>query len=102
MLQTEKIYNAIYNAIDEVNETLPKEKRIVKDKETVIYDPDGYVDSLGLTMLIVAVEQKVEEELGVMVTLVDANAMSYETSPFRTVNLLANHILGLMGKKEDV
>jgi acyl carrier protein len=96
-----KIFETIYKAFDQVNETLPKDKHIEKSPETVLLGEEGAIDSLGLTMLIVAIEQKIEEEFGVVITLVDASTMSKEHSPFRNVNKLAGHITMLLKEKAD-
>lgn len=92
---TSKITEAIYRAIDEVNETLPDDKKIAKSLETNLLGEDGAIDSLGLTMFIISVEQKLDEVLGVTVSLVDGTALSEENSPFRTVQSLTDHIVRL-------
>lgn len=96
MSQQERIVEAIFTALDELNETLPKERRIPKMKEAVLYGPAGSIDSLGLTLLIVSLEQKIEQEFGTEVTLV---SMTDDQSPFQTVQTLADHVARLLGKK---
>ena len=49
--------------------------------------------------LIVAVEQAVEDELGVRVTLADEKAMSQRSSPFRTVGTLAAYVWRQLGER---
>ena len=86
------IVNAIYAAIDEMNEQQPKGRQIEKTPETALFGEKGMLDSLGLVNLIVAVEQQLEDELGVTVTLADEKAISQRNSPFRTVDSLADYI----------
>jgi len=95
----EKIFQAVYRAIDQVNETLPKEKHIEKAPQTVLFGSEKGIDSLGLTMLIVAIEQKIEEDFDAVITLVDASTMSEEHSPFLSVEKLATHITSLVEEK---
>ena len=57
--------------------------------DTILFGPDGVLDSLGLVSIIVALEQAMETEYGVLVTLADQRAMSRERSPFRSVRALA-------------
>lgn len=95
----EKVLQAIYGAIDQVNETLPKEKHIEKTPQTMLFGAEGAIDSLGLTMLIVAIEQKIEEEFDAVITLVDSSTMSEERSPFRNVEKLTFHITTLLEEK---
>lgn len=102
MVEREKILEAIYAGIDEVNESLPAEKRVEKSEETHLMGANGAIDSLGLTMLVVAIEQKVEEQLDEMVTLVDSSIVSEDNSPFQTVSKLADHIKNLVESSDDV
>jgi len=95
----EKILDALYKAFDSVNESLPEDKKIEKSPETVLFGTEGAIDSLGFTMLIVAIEQKIEEAFGSVITLVDATTMSEEHSPFQSVNKLVVHINGLLEEK---
>jgi len=60
--------------------------------DTTIYGNDSRLDSLGLINLIVAVEQNIEDEFDVTITLADDRAMSQKRSPFNTVGTLTNYI----------
>ena len=79
---------AIYKAIDELNAQRPPKQRLKKDPETGLYDDKGDLNSIELVTLVVAVEQAVEKQFGVTVTLAD-KAFSQRRSPFRTVGSLA-------------
>jgi hypothetical protein len=63
------------------------------DEETVIVGPAAVLDSIGVVALIVDVEQRLQMEHDVVVTLASEKAMSQKNSPFRTVGVLANHIM---------
>ena len=92
MIDQEHLINIVFSAIDEINETLPADKRFSKTMQTVLFDPGGHIDSLGLTMFIVALEQKIEQEFQSPVILAGEYSMSDENSPFRSVQSLVNHI----------
>jgi acyl carrier protein len=62
-------------------------------EETVLVGNDAVLDSLGVVQLIVEVEQRVEQNHGVSVTLANDKAMSARNSPFRTVGVLADHVI---------
>ncbi|MDP2654676.1 MAG: hypothetical protein Q8Q08_11695 [Candidatus Omnitrophota bacterium] len=96
IINSEKILNVIYAAIDALNDSLPKDRRIQKSPQAPLFDESGAVDSLGLTLLIVGLEQKIEEELGARVTLVNDQAFSKESSPFQNVDTLAKYISQLV------
>ena len=59
--------------------------------DTPLFGREGVLDSLGLVALVVAVEQAIEDEYGVSVSLADERALSEGKSPFRTVGALADY-----------
>ena len=65
------------------------------DEATVLVGPEATLDSLGVVSLIVEVEQRLEMEHEVSVTLASDKAMSQRSSPFRTVGVLADYICEL-------
>jgi acyl carrier protein len=58
---------------------------------TVLLGEGGAVDSLGLVRLVMAVEQKLEDDFGRTVSLTDEKAMSQRNSPFRSVGALIEY-----------
>ena len=62
-------------------------------EETVIVGNNAVLDSLGVVSLIVEVEQRLELDHNISVTLANDRAMSQRNSPFRTVGVLADYIL---------
>jgi acyl carrier protein len=67
--------------------------------ETVLVGKDAVLDSLGVVSLIVEIEQRVEAEHGVSVTLANDKAMSQRNSPFRTVGVLTDHIVAMVAEE---
>jgi len=61
--------------------------------DTVIVGPDPVIDSIGVVSLIVDIEQRLEMDHQVSITLANDRAMSQRNSPFRTPAVLADHIL---------
>jgi acyl carrier protein len=61
------------------------------DGDTPLFGRQGLLDSMGLVTLVIAVEQAIEDELGVSVSLADARALSQRSSPYRTVGALAEY-----------
>ena len=94
-----KVQDIIFQVIDELNRD-PKEAPIVKGPETVLLGPSSVFDSLRLVNLIVAVEQKVEEEFGFPISAIaNEKAMSRKSSPLRTVSTLAGFITSILEEK---
>jgi acyl carrier protein len=66
-------------------------------ESTYLIGSGSLLDSLGLVNLIVDLEQRLENEHGISITLADERAMSQKHSPFRTVGSLADYICLLRG-----
>ena len=87
-----QLLETIYKSLDEINENLNDAQKLIKDKNTVLFGKDGQLDSLGLVNLLVIVEQNIEDEFDVSITIADERAMSQKHSPFRTIGTVADYI----------
>jgi acyl carrier protein len=101
MADIKGITQSLFNVIDEFNRTLPAEKRLMKAPDTTLVGGNGALDSVGLVNLIVATEQRIEEDFGIPISLADERAMSQEKSPFRTVDTLVNYIALLLQETDN-
>ncbi len=98
----EKILQSIYNSIDSLNaQTTKSEEHVEKSDDTTLFGSDSKLDSIGLINLIVAVEQNIEDEFDITITLADERALSQEHSPFRDIMSLANYIEMVLVEKLD-
>ena|SRR3989338_3972508 len=92
----EKILGLIYQALDEVDEGSGKEP-LIKSPETVLLGSQSGLDSLKLVNLIVAVEQRVEEQFGFAISAIaNEKAMSQKSSPLRNCGTLADFIASIL------
>ena len=66
--------------------------------DTVIVGQDAVLDSVAVVSLIVDIEQRLEQEHDVSVTLASEKAMSQKNSPFRTVGVLADHVIATIAE----
>lgn len=101
MQEKEKIIRVIFDMVDGFNEQLSENLPLEKFVDTALLGKSSVIDSLALVSLIVATEQKLQEEFGLSVTLVDENAMSEEDSPFRTIGTLVDHIYLLLKERAN-
>ena len=94
MEQREKLIYLIYRAIDEVNQLLPSERHLEKTLETILLNNSfqGSLDSLGMVNFIVALEQLIQEELGISVSVADDLIISKTQNPFESVAVLADNL----------
>ena len=95
-MKIKKIEKIVFCAIDDLNQELSKGDRLGKSQDTILFGGNSKLDSLGLVNLIVAVEQNIEDEFDITITLADERAMSQKHSPFRTVRSLSDYIEKLL------
>lgn len=86
------IINVVYRSIEEVNSFLENKISLEEGLITPLFGKKGQLDSLGLVNLIVVVEQNIEDEFDVNISLADERALSQKRSPFRTIGSLADYI----------
>ena len=101
MINSQRIIETLFDVVDEVNQQLPEGQQLEKSADTILFGQSGKLDSLGLVNLIVAVEQKIEEDFGVTITLADERAMSQRKSPFKSIGTLVNYISLLLEGSSD-
>ena len=92
----ERLVSIITDVATELNQELKNLIRVELGEDAPLYGREGSLDSLGLVNLVIAVEQAIEDELGVTVTLADEKALSQKSSPFRTIGSLAQYAESLI------
>jgi acyl carrier protein len=98
MRSKEDVLTAIGWAIDDLNKE--NKSNISKSPDTNLIGYVSELDSLGLVMLIVKIEQRVYRGFNIHITIADDKAMSQKHSPFKTIDTLANYVLELINEKE--
>ncbi|HVI01678.1 MAG TPA: hypothetical protein VM869_23340 [Enhygromyxa sp.] len=88
----EAILQALQAAIEEVNETRPRDARIASDPNTPLIGVEGGLDSLGLVNFAVTAEEQLDAALGVSLQLSSLIGLSVAESPFRTLASLADYV----------
>ncbi len=95
------VIDVVFRAVDEVNQTRPVDKAVVKALDTRLAGPQGSLDSLGLVNLIVAVEENVQIEFGVSVDLANQRAATERTNPLENIASLADYVQTLIREQRD-
>lgn len=93
MIARKDAYEIVLDSLNEVFAQIGATPPDNVGEDTVLVGTDAVLDSLGVVQLIVEVEQRVESTHGVSVTLANDKAMSARNSPFRTVGVLADHVI---------
>jgi acyl carrier protein len=101
-MTTERLEAAIYRAIDSLNIQLPPGARLDKSMDAPLYGGASKLESLDFVTFIMEVEEKVNEEFGVEITIADENLLSKEKSPFSTVRTLNDYLAEVLKSESPV
>lgn len=93
-----KIINIITESLKEVNATLEDPELEKPTLDTQIFGFQGHLDSLGLATLISITESRISDEFNREIVIVSEKAMSQKSSPFKSVQSLADYIENLLKK----
>ena len=91
MSSPELIQKAFYDSMDEINELLAPEKKLMKSPSTIITGESSPLDSLLLLNLIISIEEKLKQNKVSSESLVEHIATSKE--PELSVQMLTDFIL---------
>jgi len=92
----EEVVEAVFRALDEVNQMRPQDNKITKSLDTVLLGSSGVLDSLGLVNFIVEAEQQVEDKFGVAVNLADQRELGPDQNPIQSIGELVDYIASLV------
>lgn len=81
----------LYPAVLEAQRSLPVAANLSPAPDAVLFG-DGGLDSMGLVQFIIIVEERLQDQAGVELTLASDKAMSRRSSPFQTLGTLAAYI----------
>ncbi len=86
----------ILSILNEINESLANDERIVVSPNTILFGQGALIDSLSLVSLIVDLETKLSMDFDKDIILTDDRAMTRKISPFENVQTLKDYILELI------
>lgn len=93
MVERERILAVIYGCLDSFNVDRSADEQVVAAPSTPLQGPESSLDSLGLIMLSVNLEDAFDRELGVRVSLVSELGMfDGDDSPLASVGSLATWV----------
>jgi acyl carrier protein len=99
MPSDERISKAVYAAVDDLNQQLPKGVQVDKSLDAPLYGASGKLESLDFVTLIMEVEEKINAEFGTDITIADDNLLSKEKSPFSTLRTLIEYLQELLNQE---
>ncbi len=102
MADRNRITQAVYLAVDELNSQLPPGVSVEKSLEAPLYSAGGKLESLDFVTLIMEVEEKINAEFGTNITIADENLLSKQKSPFSTLATLIEYLDETLKQDSDV
>ena len=90
------IQTLIIDSLKEYNQELQSKELQNPTIDTRLYGSSSALDRLGLVYIVSDLEDKIYQNFGKSIVLADERAMSQKTSPFRSVETLANYIQNLL------
>jgi acyl carrier protein len=66
-----------------------------KNLDTKLFGSESELDSLGLVGLIVDIEESINSNYNISISIADEKAMSLKNSPFKNIETLSDYILEL-------
>ncbi len=98
----EKVLEALYAVIDELNLDLAPEKQLAKEPDAALFGGEGPLESIELVRLIVLYEIELSSVTGHALSISDDRAMSDTHSHFGSVGSLARYAGQLVAEEESV
>ena len=98
--KNDRLIKTIFQGIHEFNQDLPDEERLKASLDTILFGESGKLDSLGLVNLLLLIEEMVQEEYSLAITIADERALSQKRSPFKTIRRLSEYVSLLIEEAE--
>jgi acyl carrier protein len=94
VVEKERLVDLIVSDVKELGDQDQVELPTNLTPATPLFGESGFLDSMSLVSLVVAVEQAIEDQFGKIVSLADEKALSRHHSPYRTIGSLAEYAAG--------
>jgi acyl carrier protein len=93
MIKKGDIIKVVSGAVDEINELRPRDQLIEKDLSSSLVGSEGSLDSLGVVNLLVALEEKLGEQLGHTIIVTEDEDLLAVDGPLNTIGTLVNYLV---------
>jgi acyl carrier protein len=94
-----ELSNLVIDGLRDILEQSDRPIPATLDEQTLLFGKGALLDSLALVTLVVDLEQRLEEQFGLTLTLADDRAMSQRHSPFRSVGTLVDYLEQLISEE---
>lgn len=95
----DQVLKIVLGAVREIGDENDNEALKNADQDTLLFG-SGNLDSMGVVLLVSELEDIIDDEMGISLTLADEKAMSQRTSPFRSVKTLTKYIENVLNEEK--
>ncbi len=94
----DQIREILKDSIDELNEQLDDEKKIVFSEDVRLIGKKSLLDSMDFVTLITIIEERISDQMDRDIRIVSDKAFSMERSPFYSIGTLIDYVTELVGE----
>jgi|SRR5215469_4980962 len=92
-----ELETAVFQAADKLNELLPEDQQLTKDRDAILLDEGTTLDSLSVINLLVFIEDEISSAFGIELSLTgEDDTVELPGSALRTLGDLIDAIDGLL------
>ena len=91
----------VLETLHELGEDLERPELLDANEKTRLFGARSALDSINLVNLIADLEERLNDDFDVEITLADQTAMSQTNSPFRRVGSCVDYIMKLISEQES-
>ena len=95
------VIDALKESIDAEADSEQVRKVTCASADTKLFGAEGLLDSLGVVILLTDLEERLDDEYDVEISLASDVTMSTTRSPFRSVSSLAKYIVSAVEEKSE-
>ena len=103
MLYEKAVMLVIEALKDSLDDTTNDDRKLMinnADEDTRLFGGGGLLDSMGVVILLSDLEDRLDDEYDVMLSLASDSTMSKTRSPFRNVKSLAKYIIAAVEEEQ--
>tara|TARA_B110000503_G_scaffold138393_1_gene224490 strand:- start:5203 stop:5517 length:315 start_codon:yes stop_codon:yes gene_type:complete len=103
MLYEKAVMLVIEALKDSLDDTSDDDRKLMinkADEDTRLFGGGGLLDSMGVVILLSDLEDRLDDEFDVMLSLASDSTMSKTRSPFRNVKSLAKYIIAAVDEEQ--
>jgi len=93
------ILNIIISTLKEIIKQKDLSVENELEESTILLGIDSVFDSIILVTLVADIEEKIEDNFDIFITIVDEKAMSLQQSPFLTIQSLCDYVCLLINQE---